>query len=420
LREATDAYRSLGDEQGLAEALRAAGMTELFADDVPAAEAAFADALESFKRVGDRRGEAWVLQNLAWGAYQRGASEVAEAWLTESMDVFTEIGDSGGLGWAMGLLAYVRYHQGRFAEAEVLATNVVGEAEKRGDVWGEGMCRALLGLLALWTGRTNLGVEHGRTALELFRGMSDWYGELLSSGIVGRGLVAAGQIDEGFRVIEAALAMGMALPTQAAGEMAAINLVATAAQAGLGDRIPTAIAEKGSTPDELGFIDRYVAESLLLIQEGAATAGRDRLERAMADQPGQRLEEGYAGAVLALARAAAGDVGGAVEAALVVLGSEKATYADRVLAAIGAGLAAASDGDDVRSNAMLRTAQELVDTTEDVLLQAVVRLAEARAGLQLGDASAPEQLRRALVSMAAMGAPRSGWDTAFRLAAGLP
>ena len=56
------------------------------------------------------------------------------------------------------------------------------EPEKRGDVWGEGMCRALLGSLALWTGRTNLGVEHGRTALELFRGMSDWYGELLSSG----------------------------------------------------------------------------------------------------------------------------------------------------------------------------------------------------------------------------------------------
>jgi len=49
---------------------------------------------------------------------------------------------------------------------------------------------------------------------------------------------------------------------------------------------------------------------------------------------------------LALARAAAGDPTGAIDAALIVIGSEKATYADRVLAAVAGGLAAASAGDE--------------------------------------------------------------------------
>jgi class 3 adenylate cyclase/tetratricopeptide (TPR) repeat protein len=416
LREAADAFRLLGDERGVAEALRASGMTELFADDAEAAEAAFADALESFKRLGDRRGEAWALQNLAWVAYQRGDADVAEAWLTESVDAFTEIGDSGGLGWAMGLLAYVRYHQGRYADAEALATSVISEAHQRGDTWGEGMCRALLGLLALWTGRTNLGIEHAETALGLFRTMGDWYGEHLCLGIVGRGNVAAGNIDEGFRLLESAVANAAELPTQIAADMASIGIIAAAAQAGMPDRAPKVAADSDeATPDDLGFIDRYVATSLLALQEGDPQRARARLERAVKEQ-GAKLGAGYAGAALALARAAAGDPDGALLAANTVNGSERATYADRVMAMIAGGLAAAQQGDGTRSTAMLRTARELIDSTEDVLTQAVVRLAEARAAEKLGEPGAAEALRRAHLALSALGVSQPGWDTAFQLA----
>jgi ATP/maltotriose-dependent transcriptional regulator MalT len=316
----------------------------------------------------------------------------------------------------MGLLAYVRYHQGRYADAEALATSVISEAQQRGDTWGEGMCRALLGLLALWTGRTNLGIEHAETALGLFRTMGDWYGEHLCLGIVGRGNVAAGNIDEGFRLLESAVASAAELPTQIAADMASIGIIAAAAQAGMPDRAPKVAADSDeTTPDDLGFIDRYVATSLLALQEGDPQRARARLERAVKEQ-GSKLEAGYAGAALALARAAAGDPDGALLAANTVNGSERATYADRVMAMIAGGLAAAQQGDGVRSTAILRTARELIDSTEDVLTQAVVRLAEARAAEKLGEPGAGEGLRRADLALSALGVSQPGWDTAFQLA----
>jgi ATP/maltotriose-dependent transcriptional regulator MalT len=169
------------------------------------------------------------------------------------------------------------------------------------------------------------------------------------------------------------------------------------------------------SPHDIGFIDRYVATSLLALQDGDPQRARARLERAVREQ-GVKLHEGYAGAALALARAATGDPGGALQAALTVNGSERATYADRVLATIAGGLAAAQQGDAARSTAMLRTARELIDSTEDVLTQAVVRLAEARAAEKLGSPGADDQLRRARVGLSALGVTEPGWDTVFQLA----
>jgi mannose/cellobiose epimerase-like protein (N-acyl-D-glucosamine 2-epimerase family) len=65
---------------------------------------------------------------------------------------------------------------------------------------------------------------------------------------------------------------------------------------------------------------------------------------------------------------------------------------------------------------MLRTARELIDSTEDVLTQAVVRLAEARAAEKLGEPGAAEALRRAHLALSALGVSQPGWDTAFQLA----
>ena len=131
-------YRAADDDEGLAEALRAYGMTRMFANDSDGATASFSEALDLYRTHGNRRGEAWALQNLAWVAYTNGDAGKAEAWLNESVQAFTEIRDSGGLGWATGLLAFVWYHQGRHAEAEAMAQRMYVDAGQRGDRWAEG------------------------------------------------------------------------------------------------------------------------------------------------------------------------------------------------------------------------------------------------------------------------------------------
>ncbi|MGI8663200.1 MAG: ATP-binding protein [Acidimicrobiales bacterium] len=411
LAEALDGYRAAGDERGVGDALRSLGLTEMFSDRGEDAQGAFAEALALSRRLGDRRGEAWALQHLAWLSYTSGDVVSAEAWCNGSIEAFREIGDAGGLGWAMGLLSFVRYHQGRFDEAEAIAVPLVDEAAQRGDRWAEGMMRNLLGLLALWTGRTNEAVEHGQVALSRFTDMGDWYGLLLAVGVLGRSLVASGRVEEGFAVINGASVSTAALNVSTATEMLSAHLAGAAAQAGMPERSP---ARPGTTDFErvlqIGWVDREVALALLALQCGEADTGRDILERvAVGDHA-----VGFGGAALALARAAAGDLDGAVDAAMVVGAGDHATYSDRVLALIGGGLALAAQGEADRSGAMLRTAQELADSTDDALVRATVRLAVARAGERLGrDAS--DELRRAQLTFAAMGIGATGWDTAFRL-----
>ena len=158
----------------------------MFSNDSDGATSSFSEALDLYRSHGNRRGEAWALQNLAWVAYTNGDVGKAEAWLNKSVQAFTEIRDSGGLGWAVGLLAFVRYHQGRHGEAEAMAHRMYVEAGQRGDRWAEGMMRNLLAMLGLWGGRAAESVPHGEAAYKLFTEMRDWYGEMISAGVLGR------------------------------------------------------------------------------------------------------------------------------------------------------------------------------------------------------------------------------------------
>jgi len=411
LADALEAYRAAGDERGVGATLRTIGLTEMFSDDIEASRAAFSEGLATSRRLGDRRGEAWALQHLAWVSYTTGDVVAAEDWANSSLEAFREIGDAGGLGWAMALLAFVRYHQGRFDEAEAMATLLVDEAGQRGDRWAEGMMRNLLGLLALWTGRTHLAVEHGQAALGRFKAMGDWYGLLLAVGVLGRALVACGRVDEGFAVFEDAAATIDKLDIQTARDLVVINLTCAAAQAGTVSRSPI----KPATADfdralQLGWTEREVALALLALQSGDAATAHSILERVAVDEQAS----GFGGAALVLARAATGDAEGAVAAAQVVGGGERATYSDRVLALLGGALASAHVGVEDRARSMLGAAERLVDKTDDALLGVVVHLAGARVSEHFG-ADVTDELRRVEAALAAMGITEPGWDTAFSL-----
>src|SRR5581483_2358603 len=267
LAEAVAIYRALDDGPGIAGSLRAYGMTRLFAGDNDGASTAFREALDRYRSLGDRRGEAWALQNLAWVAYTAGEASKAEAWLHESAEAFTEIGDNGGLGWALGLLACVHYHQGRYAEAEEMAEQIYLEASRRGDHWAEGMMRVLLAMLGLWGGRASTTVPHAESAYKLFTDMRDWYGEMVSAGVLGRTLIAVGRIDEGFDVLVRSLERAEEVSLTQAKVIAETQLACAAAQAGMPQRAPgsDAVPSEGM---EIGFVDWHVAEALLAVQRG--------------------------------------------------------------------------------------------------------------------------------------------------------
>jgi hypothetical protein len=106
-----------------------------------------------------------------------------------------------------------------------------------------------------------------------------------------------------------------------------------------------------------------------------------------------------------------------VEIAAAVESAEAATYLDRCVGAVARGFAEAHLGRPEESTAAFMTAAGTVDRTGDVLAQALVRLAHARAMQAVGDLEATAALSRAQDRLRELGIEAAGWDAAFCLAA---
>ncbi|MEY2453215.1 MAG: hypothetical protein QOD92_2789 [Acidimicrobiaceae bacterium] len=414
LETAIDTFRILGDECGTADGLRSLGMTLMFQDHNARAEAAFSDALEVYKAVGDRRGEAWALQNLAWLAFSQGRADRADAWLQESAATFSEIGDAGGLGWALGLLAWVRFHQGRYGEAEQLAEQMLGEARERGDRWAVGMMLVLLASLRVFSGRAASAIEPAREARALFTSMADWYGSGNALGILARALLVTGRIEEAFGVLGEMETLGPdARPDQWAPMLGAV----AAAQVGLPDRAahidPEAI-EPEHEPGQIGFTDAVIAFGLMRVQGGDAQGAVALLEPIVQQSPTLNAN---ATSALALAFAAAGRPLEAVARADEVLTGASGTYADSTVALEAKGLALAQQGDGEGAARAFQDAREIVDATDDVLLRALLKLAEGSALQAVGDRRAATVRAVADDELQALGLSDTAWRVAFEVAA---
>jgi len=411
LDEAIAAFRAAGDTPGMAEALLAAGISHIFLGEERRAGELFLEALDAYRALGDRRGEGWALQNLSWVAFSAGRIAEADSYCDASVAIFTELGDRGGLSWAVGMQAFVRFHQGRFAEADALSSGLLADAEERGDPWAIGMMHGLQASLRLWTGRIRDSLEPAEEAVRRFKAMGDWYGQLLGLGVWGRALIGLGRVDEGFELIDEGMAVADATTSPEATVIAHTHAVTAAAQVGRPDRLDADAA--GHLPHghgELGFHDCAVGAALVDLQRGQAERSLQQLE-GLLDRLGEGAN-GYVWSSLALARAATGDVDGALAAAATADSLATATVFDRVQAATARVLATARRADAEASDAARAEARAAIDATDDRLGRGLLSLASARADAALGRPVAPG-------AGTEIAADSPGWDVAFRLAAGL-
>lgn len=426
LKRATEA----DDHAGRASALRARGFAALLRNDPETAVASLEPALDLYTSLGDRRGRAWALQNLSWAHFISGRIDDAEYLLHDSAALFAEIGDKGGLGWAMGLLAFTRFYSGYPEEAEAMAEDAFSAAGSAGDRWALSMGQVLVASIHLWTGRTDSAVEHGRAALATFEAIGDHYGWLQALLPLGRALVAAGHVDEGFAVLQQA---GDALlPSDSPRYIAfsAAGLLGAAVQIGDCDRAAAALAVLPALPlssDDIataGAGELLVSKAMLALQRSHVDEALDLL-REVRRAVGERAEIGYCGAVRALALLAAGRLDDGLNAATAVQSDQRSTYLDRLWAALAAAAVAARRGDRTTVETTFADLCSRIDTTGDRVAQAVVRLGYATALDALGGNSGGIDGRgdRARDAAAArfrdLGVDPHGWTVVLRQAVGL-
>ena len=171
----------------------------------------------------------------------------------------------------------------------------------------------------------------------------------------------------------------------------------------------------GAPEESIGHAEREVVVGLIRLQQGEVPAAVEALKQADA----LVLTEGERAntlCTLALALAAAGRAGDALDTAAQVDALDAGSYLDHTTAAVASGfaffqLAQRPDGERAFARALA-----IADGTTDRLTQAVVRLAYGRALEGVGTEEAREVLDDAQRRLDALGIEARGWDTAFTLA----
>jgi class 3 adenylate cyclase/predicted ATPase len=423
LATALDRAAAAGDDRGRAAALRVQGFGALLRNDPEAAVASLEPALELYTAQRDRLGRAWALQNLSWAHFIAGRIHDAEALLHDSATLFAEIGDRGGLGWAMGLLAFTRFYSGYPQEAETMAEDVFGAAGEAGDRWALGMGQVLTASIRLWTGRAESAVERAEQALATFDAIDDDYGRVQALLPLGRALVTAGRIDEGFAVLEQARVTLLPSHSPRFTAFSATGLLSAAVQVGDRSRAAAALdvlpAHDLSSDDlaTAGAAEYLVARALLQLQQSCPAEALELL-REVSRAAGERAATGYCGAVTALALAAAGRADEALDAARVVEEDERSTYLDRLWAGLAAGAVEARRGDRPEVEERFTELCARVDATDDQVARALARLGWAMARQAFGDPDAGGAVEAAARRFAALGIDADGWAAVLGQAVG--
>ena len=413
-----------GDDRGRAAALRVRGFAALLRNDPEAAVASLEPALEIYTAQRDRLGRAWALQNLSWAHFIAGRIHDAESLLHDSAALFAELGDRGGLGWAMGLLAFTRFYSGYPEEAETMAEEVFGAAGEAGDRWALGMGQVLTASIRLWTGRAESAVERARQALATFDAIDDDYGRVQARLPLGRALVTAGRVDEGFEVLEQARVTLLPSHSPRFTAFSATGLLSAAVQVGDQRRAAAALDVLPShelSSDDLataGAGEYLVSRALLELQHSRPSEALELL-REVSRATGERAAVGYCGAVTALALAAAGRRDEALAAARVVEDDERSTYLDRLWAGLAAGAVAACRGDRRAVEQRFTQLCARVDATDDQVAQALARLGWAMARQAAGHPEASQAAEAAADRFSALGIDADGWTAVLRQAAGM-
>ncbi len=407
----------MNDEDLLADALRESGFIHLRQDSSSEAEADLTQALELCRKRDDKAGEGWCLQNLAWLAFQHGEVQEAERRLQNSIELFKSVGDEGGLGWAYGLLAHVRFYQGEAKEAERLASSVLAEAKDRGDAWGHGMISILLASISLWSGRTQEAVERATLTLGEFERIDDVGGQVQALSVLGRAQMASGNVAEAKRSLLQGIDIARTMPGHSMLGLAYMVAIGAAVQSGdsawaaqLMDEVPE------GTVSEAIEADRSVALAMAKLQLGELDA-LDDLAALVSDDSDVGTENNLRSCI-ALMYAVRGDCEDALLHSQVVISSDKATYLDRRTSYLAKGLAQARAGDVEGARATFDEAIILLDSTQSLMSQAVVRLAQATAMQHLGTDDADALSSEAERRLFSLNVTAQGWRQVFSTAVG--
>ena len=171
--EALALYRSVGDQQGMANTLDGLGQITRDRGDYDQAVRFFDEALAIYRATRDRLGEAYVLINLGTVASYRGGGPLALALYSEGLNILRTLDDTRGLAVALTNVATTAFAHGDPERAEPLYEEALALWTKLEDQQGRARVLTNLGEISQYRGELDRAVALYNEAMPVYRQTGD-------------------------------------------------------------------------------------------------------------------------------------------------------------------------------------------------------------------------------------------------------
>lgn len=169
LNESMEIYRELGDRQGTAIVLNAAGLFNKEQGAFAEARRLLEESCALWADLGDDLMRARTVSNLASALKEQGEMDLALERYEESLALFRHLGDRAGVAWSLRHQGDIARERHDHEAAESLYLQSLDALRALGDSWSAGSLLTDLGNLALTIGETSKGVDRLRQAVEAFQ-----------------------------------------------------------------------------------------------------------------------------------------------------------------------------------------------------------------------------------------------------------
>src|SRR6266540_1966218 len=136
INESLTIWRTLGDNQGIADALSNLGYVTLHQGDYVAARVMYEESLDLNRSLRNEQGYADCLSHLGSAAFYQGDTGTAQALHEESLAIWRRLGDVEGATYALYNLGDVLFAQGDYAAAALRFKESLTASVELGWPWG--------------------------------------------------------------------------------------------------------------------------------------------------------------------------------------------------------------------------------------------------------------------------------------------
>ena len=171
--EAAAIYHSLGDHQGLADALDQAGRMHVNAARTREALACFDEARALYADAGDAHGMAGALGHTGIVCWHLGRHRQAVEHLRAALSLYREVGDRRGEAKTLSNLGKVQLHSGRYRDALDSFQQSLDIFTEIGGDQNRAILYQAIGNVHLYKGSIDDGLRAFRQALAIYRAIGD-------------------------------------------------------------------------------------------------------------------------------------------------------------------------------------------------------------------------------------------------------